>query len=429
MTTINRSTSAATAALAICAAMAHGVQAQELTVLTDSSPQYVKTMEALMSAYTAMHPDVTFRLESRPGGAEGDNLIKTRLATGEMEDIFNYNSGSLLQALRPNRTLLEISDLPAMEVTLDSFKQAVTGPEGGIYGVPMAAAMGGGILYHIPTYEKLGLEIPMTWDAFMENNKRIAEETDQAPIAQTYRDTWTSQLFVLSDYFNVQAESPDWHKAFTANEAKFSTTPAAMRGFEHLQEAHAAGYFNEDFGAATYADGLAMVASGEAVHYPMLTHSISAIQQNNTDQLQDIGFFAQPGDHADKNGLTVWMPAALYSPKSTEHADIVRDFFDFVGSVEGCETIIEAIGAAGPHVTQGCELPADIPPAIADMSAYFQEDGRTWPALEYLSPVKGPSLEQITVAVGSGINTAEEGAALYDQDVMKQARQLGLENW
>ena len=66
---------------------------------------------------------------------------------------------------------------------------------------------------------------------------------------------------------------------------------------------------------------------------------------------------------------------------------------------------------------------------VADMMPYFQADGMTAPALEYLSPVKGPSLEQITVEVGSGIRPAADGAALYDQDVEKQAKQLGLPNW
>ena len=33
------------------------------------------------------------------------------------------------------------------------------------------------------------------------------------------------------------------------------------------------------------------------------------------------------------------------------------------------------------------------------------------------------------MAVGSGITTAEEGAALYDQDVEGQAKQLGLPGW
>ena len=46
-----------------------------------------------------------------------------------------------------------------------------------------------------------------------------------------------------------------------------------------------------------------------------------------------------------------------------------------------------------------------------------------------MSPLKGPSLEQLTVEVGSGIREAQSAAELYDQDVAKQARQLGLENW
>jgi raffinose/stachyose/melibiose transport system substrate-binding protein len=43
--------------------------------------------------------------------------------------------------------------------------------------------------------------------------------------------------------------------------------------------------------------------------------------------------------------------------------------------------------------------------------------------------VKGPSLEQITVAVGTGQMTPEEAGAAYDEDVVKQAQQLGLEGW
>ena len=76
--------------------------------------------------------------------------------------------------------------------------------------------------------------------------------------------------------------------------------------------------------------------------------------------------------------------------------------------------------------------PADVDAvaqAVADMLPYFEEEGRTAPALEFLSPIKGPALEQITVEVGSGIRPAAEAAALYDQDVTKQAQQLGLEGW
>ena len=63
------------------------------------------------------------------------------------------------------------------------------------------------------------------------------------------------------------------------------------------------------------------------------------------------------------------------------------------------------------------------------MQTYFDQEGATTPALEFLSPIKGPALEQITVEVGSGIRPADDGAALYDEDAKKQAQQLGIEGW
>jgi raffinose/stachyose/melibiose transport system substrate-binding protein len=63
------------------------------------------------------------------------------------------------------------------------------------------------------------------------------------------------------------------------------------------------------------------------------------------------------------------------------------------------------------------------------MAVYFEADGRTAPALEFVSPIKGPNLENLTVEVGSGIRPAAEAAALYDEDVRKQAQQLGLAGW
>jgi raffinose/stachyose/melibiose transport system substrate-binding protein len=88
----------------------------------------------------------------------------------------------------------------------------------------------------------------------------------------------------------------------------------------------------------------------------------------------------------------------------------------------------EAVGVTGPYLIDGCELPEDVPTVVRDMLPYF-ESGQTEPALEFLSPVKGPALENITVEVGSGIRSATDGAALYDEDVRKQAQQLGLEGW
>ena len=399
-----------------------------VTVLIDNNPETVKAMDALTKAYTAAHPDVKFEVEQRAGGAEGDNIIKTRLATGEMADVFEYNSGSLFQALKPDQQLADLSDLPNQAGVLSSFKQVVTSADGKVRGVPFGAAMGGGIYYNKKIYADLGLKIPTTWKEFMDNNAKI-KAAGKVAVAQTYKDTWTSQLFVLSDFYNVQAAVPNFAADYTANKAKYASTPAAMKGFEHLEEVFKGGYLNKDFGAATFNDGIAMVAKGEAAHYPMLSFAIGTIKQNNPDLVNALGFFAQPGDDAAKNGLTVWMPAAVYVPSSAAHIKEAKDFANFVASTDGCKAMIDANGATGPYLIKGCDLPKDVPTSVTDMLPYFQKEGGTSPALEFVSPIKGPALEQITVEVGSGIRPAAAAAALYDNDVTKQAKQLGLPNW
>jgi raffinose/stachyose/melibiose transport system substrate-binding protein len=172
-----------------------------------------------------------------------------------------------------------------------------------------------------------------------------------------------------------------------------------------------------------------MLATGTGAQYPMLSFAVAAIKTNYPDNLKDVGFFALPGDDASKNGLTAWMPPGLYIPTTTSNLDAAKKFVAFVASKEGCDSQTAGAGASGPYLVKGCTLPDSVAPAVADLQQYFDKPGGNSPALEFVSPVKGPSLEQITVQVGSGISTPADGAALYDEDVKKQAQQLGLAGW
>ena len=74
-----------------------------IKVLVDNSEGSLKPTQAVAEAFHAKNPDISVEVETRPQGAEGDNVVKTRLSTGEMTDVFFYNSGSLFQALNPQR--------------------------------------------------------------------------------------------------------------------------------------------------------------------------------------------------------------------------------------------------------------------------------------------------------------------------------------
>ena len=212
-----------------------------LTYLVDDSEANQASAKALADAYMALHPNVTITVESRPGGTEGDNIVKTRLATGEMTDIFWYNSGSLLQALNPSETLVDLSNESFIANIVESFLPTVS-QNGQIFGVPSQTAMGGGILYNKRIYEQLGLSVPTTWEEFAANNEAI-KEAGIPPVIATFGDTWTSQLFVLADYYNVEQAHPNFAADYTGNKAKYATIPEAMAGFTYLKEGFDKGWW------------------------------------------------------------------------------------------------------------------------------------------------------------------------------------------
>jgi raffinose/stachyose/melibiose transport system substrate-binding protein len=427
-------TGVAVASLALTACSAgslgssSGGSGTTITFLVDNGDATVAQSTALVKDFNAKNSDITVKLETRPGGADGDNLIKTRLSTQSMDDVFSYNSGSLFQQIDPKTNLTPLTDESFMKNVDDSFKPQVS-VGNDVYGVPQGTAFGGGVLYNKKIYDQLGLTVPTTWDEFISNSEKI-KAAGIAPVIQTYQDTWTSQLLVLGDFHNVAAADPGFADDYTKNQAHYATTPAALAGFQHLQQVHEQGLVNSDFASLTNAQGLQMLADGKGVQYPMLSAVIGGLQATSPDAIGDIGFFALPGADAASNGLTAWFPNGIYVPKSTtgDKLDAVKKFLDYIASPDACDVMTKAAVPTGPYLINGCDLPSDVPQVTKDVSAYFDKDKQS-PALEFLSPVKGPNLEQICVQVGSGITDAKTGADQYDQDVKKQAQQLGLPGW
>jgi raffinose/stachyose/melibiose transport system substrate-binding protein len=400
-----------------------------LSFMVGNTEQAIKTAQQLAKDFHAANPDITIKVDIGPGGTELDNLVKTRLSTNSMDDVFGYNSGSLLQQINPQKSLLPITNESFLNNVEDQFIPNVKAGND-VYGVPLGTVGGGGVFYNRKVYAKLGLQVPKTWAQFMANNAKL-KAAGIAPVIQTYGDTWTSQIFVLADFHNVAAAEPDFVERYTNNQAKYATDPAAIKGFEHLQQVHDAGYLNKDFASAKLDDGLRDVANGKGAHYPMLTLLVGQMAADVASSAKDVGFFALPSDDAAKNGMTTWYPGAVYIPKSTTGAklDAAKKFLGYIASTAGCDSQTKALPPTGAYMIKGCALPSDLPQVVQDMVKYVETPGQASPALEFLSPIKGPNLENITVEVGSGIRSAKVGAAEYDADVKKQAQQLGLPAW
>ena len=119
-----------------------------------------------------MNPDIKVTLETQPAGTEGDNLMKTKLATGEMADVFAYNSGSLFQALNPDQNLVPLTDEAWVADLPDEFKSVVSTDKGTVRRADRHLPAGA-VLYNKKVYADLGLKVPTTWAEFKANNEKI----------------------------------------------------------------------------------------------------------------------------------------------------------------------------------------------------------------------------------------------------------------
>lgn len=399
----------------------------EISFLTQAGQLNEDAANAFVAAFTAENPDIKVKVEVYPTD-QGAPLLRTKLATGEMPEVFTFNSGSQLLKLDPDSFLADLSDQDWVSTLTDEMK-AVVSTDKGLYGVPYQSTEAGAIAYNKKVYAELGLSVPTSWAEFAANNEKI-KAAGKTAVIQTYGTVWTSQLIVLGDFANITAKDPDWATKYTANQRKWAEMPA-LQSFLNLESVYEAGWMNKDFASADSDEGMRLLASGEGAHYPMLTSVVfSSLKQNYPDKLEDIGVFAVPAQNSADTRLTSWMPRALYVAKSAEGAKLeaAKKFAAFIVSEEGCKVQTTVMAVAGPFATSACTLPADSPGMLRDLQEYF-DSGRVGSALEFLSPVPSKNLGPILVEVGSGITPGETAAANFDGEVTSSAQQLGLDGW
>lgn len=394
----------------------------ELTFLIDpdtASAGYQAVFD-LCEEKTGIHIET----EIRASGGDGDNQVKTRLASGEMTDLCGYNSGSKLSELNPEENFIDISGEEFAQRLDDTYKTAVSaGSDTAVYGIPLTATMSGAILYNKEVYEENNLEIPHTWDDFLRNCDTLKEAGIDAVVG-SLGDSWTIQVPYLGDHYNVLAGEPDFAEKFELGETKYASSEAGLKSFQKLADLQQ--YFNEDYTATTYADACDKLVNGEAGHYIILTGALSSIYELYGDEVNKIGLMGIPGDDPENHGLTVWEPTSIYGNANSDKKEDILRFMEFYTSDEALDAFTEAQKPDGPYCIKGYELPEDSYDAVKQAQEYF-DAGKVNVALEFQTAVKGTNCEYICSELATGQTTAEEAARAYDDDCKKQATQLGLD--
>ncbi len=125
-----------------------------------------------------------------------------------------------------------------------------------VYGVPYATNASG-VIYNVDKFKEHGIEIPKTWDEFIDVLEKLQDAGEQ-PLLMTYKDAWTSNCPWNSIASDLAPES------FNDDRKAGKTTFVGTH--EEIAEKYMKllDYAQDDFMGLTYDDGNKAFANGEA---------------------------------------------------------------------------------------------------------------------------------------------------------------------
>ena len=214
---------------------------------------YIDQFVADYEAETGVH--VTYEIEM-PSADTADEILKTRLTTGENLDVFMIHAINEKAQYYKAGYLEDLSNESWVAGLYDSAKEAVT-TDGKVVALPLES-LTWGMLYNKALFTELGLTPALTLDE-MESNIAAIEAAGKTAFLASYNEQWIPQLFlplIVGGMVNTTQTS------FVADMGSDSTSFANLPGFfDIIDLVHS--HINDNGLEIGGSDGCAEFASGD----------------------------------------------------------------------------------------------------------------------------------------------------------------------
>lgn len=397
-----------------------------LTVMCHSSWRNDGTNAAF--AYVEKALNIKFGFEEAPEGDAGEQLIQTKISSGEVPDILWWQSAGAIETRIGAEKFEDLSGIRdwTADYNIDSVKTtSYYSSDGRQIMAPFGDAGVFGIVYNKKVFQDAGVSVPTTWDEFLQVCETLKNGEKITPVYLSGKDAWTLQILMLDALGKEVKEHPDLVEGIGTNKLHWSDLELVRTSLTNLQGLIAKGYVQDSYLSDSYVDAQMALIDGTAAMYPMATWVAPELAKVTDDksQLENIGLFTVPGSGkaAPAAITTPWglgVPAEgkqienakkavaeLCSPEAAQAMYDVQPGIPFVKGVDG-----KAIG-----------LQKDATDIINKGSVVSMPQGM----LKY--QVSGIETKVQDVLVGN--ITAQEALKSFDDDIAKLAVDANDPNW
>ena len=327
--------------LAATIALSTSALAGTLVINSDQADPAPKAAFAeVVKQFEAANPDIKVKMNTFDKEAY-KTAIRNWLAT-EPPDVVFWYAGNRMKQFVSKDLFEDVSDMWESEGLNDKMstaKPAMT-IDGKQWGVPTTYYQWG-VYYRKDIFEKLGIEIPKTYDEYLAACAKI-KEAGIAPVTIGTKYLWTAAGWF--DYMNMRTNGLDFHISLMDGKESYEDdrVKATFANWNKMVEP---GYFIKDHATYSWQEALPFLLKGEAAMY--LIGNFVTPQLG--DQEENVGFFQFPiidpkmGVGEDAPMDTVHIPAKA---KNKEDA---RKFLAYLASPDIQTQINAAINQIPPH--------------------------------------------------------------------------------
>ncbi|MNO34213.1 Multiple sugar-binding protein precursor [compost metagenome] len=362
------------------------------------------------------------------GGEQGETILKTKIATDDLPDLLqNYGPKWIDQ----NANALEkLVDLGTPEsISSDYDESSLDGAykyKGKYYAVPVGSTTLMGVFYNKQVFEKLSLEIPTTWDEFLQ----VCETIKQAGITPVYysgKDSWTLQTV---PHFGFSQDIVKSGKTFTefwegmnTNKKHYAELTHFIGTIEKSKELIDKGYVNSSFMSDSYDAAQQAVAEGTAAMHVNGSWFIGEIIKKFPDKVDGIGAFAFPLD--GDNYVNISPPSSLSVTTSAKDVELAKKAADYIASAEAQQVYANA----EPGIYLNKKVSVELSPGIEDLNKELQAGKGIlhWQGNGELYSYG--AFDKFMQDYYVGGKTAQQVAEALDSETAKNAKAKGDTNW
>lgn len=213
----------------------------------------------------------------------------------------------------------------------------------GVYALPCRTEVQGW-LYNTDLFEQCNLDIPETWDDFL-NCVAVFRENGITPISHGATDIWA--IWGYHTMFNNNGLTYETAQQLQNGELKFKDCEPFITTFNHIAELAEAGAYNEDVATTSNDIAMARFAAGEAAMYCTYDtshYNLTAMKETGESDIVDHSVFDFGPAFEDGVGLDNFVGNRSYgwtlipSAKAAEDEGTLQailTFLDFFFSEEG----------------------------------------------------------------------------------------------